>query len=474
MQFKTLLYTLHLALFTILISGCATTKIAKKTQEYDYRAYLHYSMGAMQEYEGLIEEAITDYEKALLYASQETLIRQHLGILYNKKGLKDKAFQEFKKAVEVEPEDPQAHFILGNFFQGEKMWKEAEAEFKKVIKLSSEYAEAYFSLGSLYTKLEKWRNAIENYNKVIQIVPDDPIPYYNLGFCYSRLNDNLKAISCYKKAVELNSEWASPRFNLGILYEMSGDTESALKQWKEFINLSPQDPEPYLRIGYLYFQAAMYNESIFYMKKALEMDSGVKTGMSKIFPQVYLFLGIAHTNLHQNKEAIEVYNKFLELEPKNEIARYNLAALYDKEGAFEGAVKEFRYLIKSSPKCADALNYLGYMFAEKGINLNEAEELIKNALKIEPNNGYFIDSLGWVYFKMGFFKDALRELKRAVQFTKNDPIIFDHLGDAYIKNGMYQEAISAWQKSLQLQKDNEEVRKKIKEVKESKNRLTNF
>ena len=369
--------TIYFALFTILISGCATTKIAKKTQEYDYRAYLHYSMGAMQEYEGLIEEAITDYEKALLYASQETLIRQHLGILYNKKGLKDKAFQEFKKAVEVEPEDPQAHFILGNFFQGEKMWKEAEAEFKKVIKLSSEYAEAYFSLGSLYTKLEKWRNAIENYNKVIQIVPDDPIPYYNLGFCYSRLNDNLKAISCYKKAVELNSEWASPRFNLGILYEMSGDTESALKQWKEFINLSPQDPEPYLRIGYLYFQAAMYNESIFYMKKALEMDSGVKTGMSKIFPQVYLFLGIAHTNLHQNKEAIEVYNKFLELEPKNEIARYNLAALYDKEGAFEDAVKEFRYLIKSSPKCADALNYLGYMFAEKEINLNEAEELIK-------------------------------------------------------------------------------------------------
>ncbi len=90
--------------------------------------------------------------------------------------------------------------------------------------------------------------------------------------------------------------------------------------------------------------------------------------------------------------------------------------------------------IAIDPKHAEAYNYIGYMYAERGTNLTEALELVQHALALEPENGYFIDSLGWVYYQQGRYPEALRELQRAADRAKDDPVIFDHLGDAYLKN----------------------------------------
>ena len=110
------------------------------------------------------------------------------------------------------------------------------------------------------------------------------------------------------------------------------------------------------------------------------------------------------------------------------------------------------------------------MYAEKGINLAEAVELIEKALAIEPENGYFIDSLGWAYYQQGRYPEALRELERAVGLAKEDPILYDHLGDAYIKNGMAAEAIAAWERSLQADPNGpsaEAVQKKLEEARDN-------
>ncbi len=88
------------------------------------------------------------------------------------------------------------------------------------------------------------------------------------------------------------------------------------------------------------------------------------------------------------------------------------------------------------PKHAESYNYIGYMYAEKGTNLAEAIQLIQQALALEPENGYFIDSLGWAYYQQGRYPEALRELKRAVSLAKEDPVLYEHLGDAYLKNNL--------------------------------------
>jgi Flp pilus assembly protein TadD len=103
-----------------------------------------------------------------------------------------------------------------------------------------------------------------------------------------------------------------------------------------------------------------------------------------------------------------------------------------------------RKAIELNPQNAPALNYLGYTWAEMGVQLDEAEKLIVRALKIEPNDGFFIDSLGWVYFQRGEYAKAVEQLERAVELTVDDPVIIEHLGDAYEKIGRTEQALQRY------------------------------
>ena len=141
----------------------------------------------------------------------------------------------------------------------------------------------------------------------------------------------------------------------------------------------------------------------------------------------------------------------------------------EKQQRFDDAIAAFRRVVALDPKHAEAYNYIGYMYAERGQNLPEAVELIQKALELDPENGYFIDSLGWAYYQQGKYAEALRELQRAAERAKDDPEIFDHLADAYVKNGKVEEAIAAWEKAVSVDKDNrlgDGVKKKLQEARE--------
>ena len=112
------------------------------------------------------------------------------------------------------------------------------------------------------------------------------------------------------------------------------------------------------------------------------------------------------------------------------------------------AEKMFRQVLDFDPTNASALNYLGYMLADRNVRLQEAQDLIKRAVTSEPNNYAFLDSLGWVYYRMNRLDEAQRELERSLQLMAKDPTIHDHLGDVYFKQGKLRQAIDQWQFSL--------------------------
>jgi tetratricopeptide (TPR) repeat protein len=122
--------------------------------------------------------------------------------------------------------------------------------------------------------------------------------------------------------------------------------------------------------------------------------------------------------------------------------------MYEKMKRYEDAEREFRKLISEDPENASALNYLGYTLADRNIRLNEALEMIQRAVKLEPDNGAYLDSLGWVYYRMGDLENAERYLVRAVEKFSKDPTVHDHLGDVYAKMGRLKDAIEHWQISL--------------------------
>jgi len=140
---------------------------------------------------------------------------------------------------------------------------------------------------------------------------------------------------------------------------------------------------------------------------------------------------------------------------------FQFGAAYERKGQYEDAEKQFQKCLQLKPDFAGALNYLGYMWAEHGMKLEQARELIEKAVKLEPKNAAYLDSMGWVLYKLSKPKEALDFLLKAVELTEEpDATVYDHLGDIYAALKQRDKARDAWQKSVSLE-SNEEVKKKL-------------
>ena len=145
---------------------------------------------------------------------------------------------------------------------------------------------------------------------------------------------------------------------------------------------------------------------------------------------------------------------------------FNLAIVLEKTNRFDEMVDYLRRVIRINPKHADALNYLAYSFAEKGLHLDEAYALAKQALELKPENGYIMDTLGWVYFKSGKYDEALKTLLKAAEIVKDDPTVLEHVGDVYVVLGFKEKAREYWTKSVESHKKGED--EDLKELVEKK------
>jgi tetratricopeptide (TPR) repeat protein len=127
---------------------------------------------------------------------------------------------------------------------------------------------------------------------------------------------------------------------------------------------------------------------------------------------------------------------------------FELGAAFDKQKKFAESEATFRQLLSRDPENAAALNYLGYMLAERGERLDESVTFVKKALQLEPENGSFLDSLGWAYFKADKLDLAETSLRRAAEQLQTNSVIQDHYGDVLLKLGRLDEAIAAFTRAL--------------------------
>jgi tetratricopeptide (TPR) repeat protein len=172
-------------------------------------------------------------------------------------------------------------------------------------------------------------------------------------------------------------------------------------------------------------------------------------------------------------KAGKIFEEALTFAPDNEEINFNLAVVHEKKHQFDKMVEYLKKTIEINPEHVEALNYLGYSYADRGINLDEALDLIEKAVKLEPDRGYIRDSLGWVYFKKGMYKEALREIKKAAVAEKEDPLILEHLGDVYLKLDNREAAAESWKKSLEFHDKQEGLKERVEEKIESLNKVTN-
>jgi tetratricopeptide (TPR) repeat protein len=167
---------------------------------------------------------------------------------------------------------------------------------------------------------------------------------------------------------------------------------------------------------------------------------------------IHVRLAMMYSRLKRWPEAEAALDKADQLSSKpeehQEIA-FLRASGYERQKKYTEAEELFRKIIKDSPDNSAALNYLGYMMADRGENLDEALAMIKKAVDREPANGAFLDSLGWAYFKLGKYDQAEENLTKAETHMGTDPTVQEHLGDLYQKTGRLKLAAAHWDRAVQ-------------------------
>jgi tetratricopeptide (TPR) repeat protein len=361
-----------------------------------------------------------------------------------------KAREAAEKARTIEPRNLEVQYHEVSILEAEGKAAEAIAAMKEV--LTSTAKRSYSSsekgnralllerLGRMQRGAEQYTDAVATFRQIADLDPAlAPRGLAQVADTYRLSKDYTKAL---QEADAASKKFPEDRVLLSVrasLLAELGKTDEAAATVRKLLDGKEGDRETYITLAQIYEKGKNYAE----MSKALD----------------------AADKLSNDKE------------DKASIA-FMRGAMYEKMKKFDEAESEFRKVLEQEPKNAGALNYLGYMLADRNVRVNEAVKLIQQAVDLEPNNPAYLDSLGWAYYRLGDLSKAEEYLKRAVEGFSKDPTVHDHLADVYAKQGNLKDAITHWQMSLKeweaasaSERDTAEVAKVQKKLDSAKVRM---
>jgi tetratricopeptide (TPR) repeat protein len=386
-------------------------------------------------------------------------------------GQRTKAQQVLEKAARSKSTDPRFWLALAETVNRETLRSGAQfsesdlqrlsALLGKAEMLGGEDPEVLNRAADLYSLARQLEKALPLYRKLVDIKPSFPKAREKLAACYIETGRPAEAIAVLEEVVKFDPLNREAYDQLRILNLQAGNLEKALTHARQALIMDPTRIERYGEVAELLFELRRFDEAADQLAEA-----------RKRFPRssrLSFMHARALSEAKRHEEALKVFETALveaantDPEMLNADFYFAYGAAAERAGQYVRAAELFRKSIELDPNdAARAYNYLGYMWVEQGTNLEEAEQLIRRALEIEPGNGAYIDSLGWLYFKQGRYQEALTELMRAAEALEEpDAVVFDHIGEAYDKLGKKAEAILYWQKSLQLDPENKAVAAKL-------------
>jgi tetratricopeptide (TPR) repeat protein len=414
-------------------------------------------------------------EQALALAPDDFQVHNALYEIQIAAGQPKKAEEVLDRASKSKSTDPHFWTQLGDLstqlYLKEDGSSDAEqvqrmnAIFRKGGELGKEDPAVLVKVGDYFVLSRQVPEAIPFYQSALRLRPatDEP-PLSNLreklARAYLVIDQRDQAIELLEVDVRENPMRYGTYELLGELYQRKGMLEKAMRNFEQALLIDNSRPENYLRLAFLYLQLKQTD-------RAVEM---MRTARGK-FPDVPRIVYVLAVTLSKSKKHTEAMTAFAEAQAEAERSNQELltgefyfdyGAAAEQAGLIDKAAELLRESIRLDPAVApEAHNYIGYMWIDRDMNLDEAGEMIKKALDAEPDNGAYLDSLGWLHFKKGDYEQALKDLLRAVENLKmEDAVVFEHLGDTYHKLGKTTEALSYWQRSLSLE-DNPKVREKI-------------
>jgi len=461
------------------------------------------------------DEAIKLLEGMTAHSSSATVF-DLLGDAYTQNHDYAKAETAYRKAVELDPSELSHLRGLGQTLLTEEKYSDALEVYQKLADLMPDDSDNYLRIAQIYRELHQLDKAEENLVKARQYNPGSLEVLYNEAMIYQaqgRYDDAIRVLSDAITGVKSQSNvLPSRRRSLSILYQQLGmlyrdvqNYQAAIYTFQELAHLGDEeDHRARLLIMDTYQKAKDLPKALQAGRDAMAKypnDTAIKSSQALLLGEneqtdeavkllqtdlkgtpadrdTYLNISQVYERGRRYADAEEAARKaesFAAQPHDNEIAWLLLGAVYERQKQFDKAENEFKKVLDVNPKNAQVLNYYGYMLADRGIRLDEAQDLIQRAVDQEPQNGAYLDSLGWVYYKQNKLDEAESMLRKAVEHEPHDPTIRLHLGDVYAKQGHTDQAAVEWEKSLNewhrslpadLESDKvAEVEKKLNQVK---------
>lgn len=427
-----------------------------------------------------IDRALTLYEKQKDPSKIRETILMKVALLSDSRRFKD-AIKTLQSFLRNEPDDEIAYYFLGKIYSMIEEKEKSKAAYSKALELRPQFATAAKALGLQYEVEGNLPNAIQTYQQALKSAqadlplrqklanlflatenfagalehlrflasadPEDLYLQLKTALVHFKLEQFEEAEGILKRLVgKQNISQDRVNFYLAALYEERGNFELAANHYKKVGLESEYFLDSRIQMAFLYGEKlhkfdrvpAVFNEAI-----------NQRPSMKE------LYLGLASFYESQNNlsNAILTMSRANEKIQGDEAVLFALGTYLDKHGQSDEGIIRMKEVLAINPNHAHAMNHIGYVYAEKKVNLGEAEKLLLKAVQIEPNNAFIVDSLGWLYHQKGDFKKAKEVLEKAVQLKKDEGIIMEHLADVYFKLGLHDLALKMYQQVVNVSSD---------------------
>jgi len=367
----------------------------------------------------------------------------------------NEAVKALKAMQKLDPDDETPVLLMSQIALKQNDRARAEQLLRDYIEQRPESILVRNALGRMLVQSGRIAEAITIYKGLVRDTGGNVEALSTLGLLYYQARDYENAADQFRKALKNSSDGQS-RFYLAASLEAMGRIDEAKKFYGEIDKKSTAYIDAQLRLAGM--EMASGNVA------AAEKRTLAILSESKKVADAHMLLSSIRVAQKKFRQLLDESEAALELPEISPRLLFNRAIAFEHFKKYDDVESSLKQLLSIDPKNTEALNFLGYIYAEQGIRLDEAEALIRRALEQKPNDGYYLDSLAWVYFQRGDYDKAIATQEKAINQIGDDPVMYEHLGDMLWKKGRQDDARSNWKKALELKHDKPElIRQKIAE-----------
>ncbi|MBN1760452.1 MAG: tetratricopeptide repeat protein [Chitinispirillaceae bacterium] len=411
-----------------------------------------------------------------------------IGRIYEVLGNSAKALDAYRRYFEKKPDALAIGFRVAKMLLQQKRYSEAESLLVVIQEREGPQGDIYTLRGTVALMDEDTVRALGFYDSALAVDSLHEEALRSKAQVYIGRADFPPAIECYRKLIGSEAYGEVYGRTLALLYFYNGQIEESEQLFKDLLQENIDDYELHYYLGLVFadrekneFARTEFEKALALQPKHKESwrelcsvalrDKDYRTALqvarrfTTALPDEassWRMQGYVESILKKYPAAIKSFRKAVALDTADSYGWFELGSALERNKEIDRAVKAFRKVLVLRPDDPATLNYLGYMWAEQGKHLDTAKAYLERALEQEPNNGAFLDSYAWVYFRLGEFDSAFVYLQKAIERIYDDPVLYDHLGDILVERKDLNGAVDAYHTSLELgSEDGAAVRRKI-------------